>query len=1183
MHIKELRVDGFKSFATPTDVPFYEGFTAISGPNGSGKSNLIDSILFALGLARTRGMRAEKLPDLLYNPPDGEPVREASVEVVLDNSDRSVSEEEIRSAAGELKKADEVVIKRRIKRTEKDYYSYYYINGRSVNLSDVRDLLGNAGITPEGYNVVMQGDVTNVVQMSSTERRGIVEEAAGTAEFDEKKEKAFDELDTVDERVERVELILDEIDERLARLKDERDKALEYRDLKEEKQKNERLLSVAKLQEVESEIEEVEQDIEEEKREKEEFREELEEREEELDELKQELKELNEEISRKGESERLELVKEIEELKAEVGKRRDRIEDAREAMEEFEREKREAFVGADKAREEIEEIESELRETKVTKSNLKSELSSKEGKLEELGEEMERVEGEYSDVREELDEAKEEAEDLRDEKNELLRRKDRLLDEARRRTREIEELEEDVEEARGEIEEAETELGDVEREVERAEANVEELEDAREDLREERDELQSDLEDVEESLRAKKEEYAQEQARVDTNGGSYTKAVSAVLNSGIEGVHGTVADLGSVVEKYATACETAAGGRMAHVVVDDDGVGQECIEMLKRRNAGRATMLPLTKMNERRLPSLPERDGVIDFAYNLVDFDPEYSAVFSYVLGDTVVVDDLDTARSLMGEYRLVTLEGDLVEKSGAMTGGSKSGSRYSFGSKGALERLADRIEELEGERRSLKDDIADVNGRLDTVGEKLEEAREEARKCRKRRRDIEDRVEELEKEIEDKEDRLGRLREQRSEKRGEMEEVEDEIEEKQEVIEELEDRIEELKADLEGSRVSELNDRVDDLQDEINDLRDRVRDVDSEINELELEKGYKEDKIEEYEEKIRELDEKRDRKEDLIDELEEEIEGLEEDIEGKEEEVAEIEDEIGELKHERDALEQEVEEAVESRDEVRREIERCSDRIRGLRRELGGLREEAEELREEASEVDVEETPDYAEIENEIERLDSDMEELEPVNMLAIEEYEEVSEREDDLQERKETLMEEKGEIMERIEKYEEMKREAFMEAFTEIDEHFQEIFTRLSDGHGELVLEDPEEPFESGMTIKANPGDKPVKHLEAMSGGERSLTALSFIFAIQRFTPAPFYAFDEIDMFLDAPNAERVAEMISNLADDTQFIVVSLRTPMIERAERTVGVTMQEGNVSTVTGVMNNDGSDGERVEAD
>jgi chromosome segregation protein len=197
------------------------------------------------------------------------------------------------------------------------------------------------------------------------------------------------------------------------------------------------------------------------------------------------------------------------------------------------------------------------------------------------------------------------------------------------------------------------------------------------------------------------------------------------------------------------------------------------------------------------------------------------------------------------------------------------------------------------------------------------------------------------------------------------------------------------------------------------------------------------------------------------------------------------------------------------------------------------------------------------------------EMERLEPVNMLAIDEYDAVEEELDDLEERKDTLVEERDGIRERIESYERQKKETFMEAFDGIDEYFQDIFARLSGGTGELHLENPQDPFEAGLTMKAKPGDKPVQRLDAMSGGEKSLTALAFIFAIQRYNPAPFYALDEVDAFLDAANAERVGEMLDELADRAQFVVVSHRSAMLERSERAIGVTMQDNNVSAVTGI--------------
>jgi len=229
MHISALVLDGFKSFGRPTRIPFYEDFTVITGPNGSGKSNIIEGVLFALGLARTRGIRAEKLTDLIYNPGhDGEEsttsggTREASVTVVLDNSNHTLSREQVVTAAGtdRIGDVDEITIKRRVKQTEDNYYSYYYLNERSVNLGDIQDLLSQAGIAPEGYNVVMQGDVTEIINMSPVQRRGIIDEIAGVAEFDQKKEAAFEELDAVKERINEATLKIEDKQDRLDQLSD---------------------------------------------------------------------------------------------------------------------------------------------------------------------------------------------------------------------------------------------------------------------------------------------------------------------------------------------------------------------------------------------------------------------------------------------------------------------------------------------------------------------------------------------------------------------------------------------------------------------------------------------------------------------------------------------------------------------------------------------------------------------------------------------------------------------------------------------------------------------------------------------------------------------------------------------------------------------------------------------------
>ncbi|WP_336362951.1 chromosome segregation protein SMC [Halalkalicoccus salilacus] len=1179
MHIRELVLDDFKSFGRKTRIPFYEDFTTVSGPNGSGKSNIIDSVLFALGLARARGIRAEKLTDLIYNPNDdgdasGAGPREASVEVVLDNADGTLSREQVVSAAGSENVGDveTISVRRRVKRTDENYYSYYYLNDRSVNLSDIQDLLAQAGVTPEGYNVVMQGDVTGIINMTAGQRREIIDEIAGVAEFDAKKESAYEELDTVKERIEEAELRIEEKQERLDQLAEERETALEYEALREEKTEYEGYLKAAELEEKRTELERIEGKIEDEREKLEELKREFEEKQGRVTRLQEDLEDLNAEIERKGEDEQLAIKREIEEVKGEISRLEDRIESAEEAIETAEADRREAFVAIDRKEETIADLESEIRETKLEKASVKADIQEKEAEREGIEAEIDAVDTEYDELKADLREKKAALEEARDERNEHQREQDRLLDEARRRSNAIDEKEVERERERERIPEIESEIGDLETERERAVANREQIDEVVDDLKAEKRELQETLDSIEDDLQAKQQEYAELEARAGQSGdSSYGRAVSTVLNAGMDGVHGTVGQLGGVAPEYATACETAAGGRMANVVVDDDGVGKRCIEYLKSRNAGRATFLPMTEMRQRSLPSPPRREGVVDFAYELVDFDARYAGIFSYVLGDTLVVEDIDTARDLMGDYRLVTLEGELVEKSGAMTGGSTGGSRYSFSKsgKGQLERVAEAITDLQDERESVRADLRGVEERLDGARDRKSDATEQVREIesdierkREEREEREARIDELEGEIDELESARGEVDER-------MGEIESAISRAKEEIDELEGEIDELETELADSRIPELTARIEEIDETIDGLETELDDHDARLNELKLEKGYAEDAISDLEERIEDAEERAERKRERIAEFEEGIEEQEALLEEKREAVEALEEELQERKEDRRKLRGTLGEATDARDEIREEVSSVENRLESLEASAKRLEMDVRDLANEVGEYDPEEIPDHDEVEETIDRLESEMEALEPVNMLAIDEYDAVEADLSELRDRKGVLVEEREGITDRIESYERQKRETFMDAYEAIDEQFQDIFERLSAGTGELHLEDEEDPFEGGLTMKAQPGDKPVQRLDAMSGGEKSLTALAFIFAIQRYNPAPFYALDEVDAFLDAANAERVGELVDELADDAQFIVVSHRSAMLERSERAIGVTMQDDNVSAVTGI--------------
>ena len=1195
MHINELVLDSFKSFGRPTRIPFYEDFTVVTGPNGSGKSNIIDGVLFALGLARTRGIRAEKLTDLIYNPGHadgsggdaGGGAREASVTVVLDNSDRTLERSQVVNAAGseDIGDVDEITVKRRVKETEDNYYSYYYLNGRACNLSDIQDLLAQAGITPEGYNVVMQGDVTEIINMTPHERRGIIDEIAGVAEFDAKKADAFEELDAVEDRIGEADLRIEEKETRLDQLEDERETALEYQSLREEREEYEGYRKAAELEdkrddlaETETEIDDVASDLADE-------RAELDRRQGRVTRLEDELDGLRTEIERKGEDEQLRIKAEIEGIKGEIDRLENAIDAAEDRIRDAESDRRDAFVQLDRKQEKIDDLDTEIRSVKVEQASVKSDIGSLETDLADVQAEIDDVDTEYDELKADLKERKSRLEELKTERNDRQREKDRLLDDTRRRATEISEAEDRIEELREILPDLKAEASDLHSELDKAAKNQEKIEGIVDDLQGEQSELKSELDEVVEEIQSKQSEYATLEARASDDGDtSWPRSVTTILNAGQSGVHGTVGQLGAVEGEHATACETAAGGRLAHVVVDDDGVGSDCIDYLKSRNAGRATFLPITEMEDRGLPSLPSHPGVVDFARTLVDYDAEYEGIFSYVLGSTVVVEDMSTARDLMGDYRMVTLDGDLVERSGAMTGGSGGGSRYSFSKSGGgrLERLAGDIETLEDRRRSLQAEIRELDEDIEDARDRAADARDRVRSVESEIDDAESDVEAAEAEIEALEAEIEDLREARAAVDADMQALDDEIDGIEAEIAATEAEIDDLESDLADSKIPELTAEADGIRDEIDEKESRMDDLDARLNELELEQQYAEDAIDDLQERIETAQEKKADARDDIRDHEAEIEERKAELEKKREAVEELEAELAELKADREDLQATLRAAKTDRDDKRDEVDRIESNLDSLRETKERLSWEIDELDAEVGDYDPEAIPGHDEVQSAIDRLTAEMEALEPVNMLAIDEYDEVQSELDDLQERRDVLVDEREAIEERIDRFDRQKKETFMHAFDAINRNFTDIFERLSDGTGDLHLENAEDPFDGGLTMKAQPGDKPIQRLTAMSGGEKSLTALAFIFAIQRHNPAPFYALDEIDAFLDAANAERVGEMVDDLSADAQFVVVSHRSALLERSERAIGVTMQGDNVSAVTGIQVGEDADPE-VPAD
>lgn len=1168
MHIKEIELNNFKSFGRKARIPFFDDFTTISGPNGSGKSNIIDSILFCLGLSNSRSMRAEKLTDLIYTV-DGKGPGVADVTIRFDNSDREMPVDQ-----------DEITVTRRIKSSDSGYYSYYYFNDRPVSLAEMHEQLLKAKISPDGYNVVMQGDVTRIIEVSDVERRRIVDEIAGTAEFDAKTDRALAELDVVRERIDRVAIILAEVEARLAQLKAERDQALLYQSYRDEKARNEGFLVLSELKAARQVLDSLLDDVREKTEKRAAIAADVERKGAAVQKLRDDIRALNATITDKGEGEQIAIRRRIEEARAGIKACRDIIGFSRSEIANRDADRQRLFLETEKAKGQVVEYDGRIAEEEKRKLSLASELGFQEAGLAGVQGKIAAIDAKFAGVRARLVEVRTALEAARNLRNEKLRDKDRILDAARRRQDEEQDAAAEITAARSGIEEARVEGGNLERDIEELQRRSQALLADIGDLEGARSRAKAEQHGAEEKLRKLQEEYARAEARVrayeDLDG--YSEAVGAILSARnsheLPGIHGTIAELGRVDPEYATALEVAAGSRMQNIVVDNDEDAARGIYYLKGRRQGTATFLPLNRMRRRVQLRDVREPGVIDYAISLVQFDAKFDPAFWYVFGDTLVVDTLETARRLIGTGRMVTLDGDLVEKSGAMTGGYRSRTKLKFkaSEEERIRELAGQIAVLEAGRDAALKKVEAVDGHIYGLKKDRSDIEAQATRMGARREELAGRLARLDAAIREKEAAIATLREERRGLRDDLVAAEGAISKADGDIAAVGAEAGRLEDELRGSEVPALTDEAARIEAEMRRLDGRLRDTESAIASLRMEQGY-------VRARIGENDGRGGQVEQEIAALREKVAGNERQIEAHEQSIGEltirekaIEGELAGMKQQRDGLSESLTAADHDLYDARRSLERLTGMLNSLEiaREEGldrikGLEKAVQERGVQPSE----EVPPADRVKAAITLLERKMQALEPVNMLSITEYDSVDARHVELAGKRDTLQRERENILEKIEHYKTMKKEAFLTTFTAINGHFQAIFNELSDGFGELVLENAEDPFAGGLTIHARPHGKALHRLEAMSGGEKSLTALAFIFSIQRHRPAPFYVFDEIDMFLDGANAERVARMIKKLADGAQFIVVSLRKPMIESANRTIGIAMQENNISSITGV--------------
>ena len=1035
---------------------------------------------------------------------------------------------------------------------------------------DLLDFLARIGIVPHGYNVVMQGDINRIIEMSDLERRKIIDEIAGVSEFDHKKTLAYGELDQVRVKIQEQNAHLEELNLRLIQLEKQREEALRYKGLQDRLKYLTGCRSAARLSEKQKEQDQFLISVKEEERSLGDVDTRIGKASAERAKVKEEIAAIDREIAAKTGSDYLTLISQIAEAKAAIeGYKRD-IERYHKEKEENEKRLGVLYGESKRQTDKLDEKNTEIRNLTIDRTNLSMTVAAVKNEFSRVEKEIEKLTTEYEQDEAALKSLRTEITLKKDIRSDLLGRQDIMIERSRMRSAEEDRLRSrvallnrDLISCKDDEEKGTNNLAALEGEKREYDRRVGLLDTDLYSKRDVLDRLHKEVRDLKIEI-GKKE--AQQQAQ-----GRYGKAIDAVL--AMDGVYGTIASLGKCRPEYATALNVAAGGRLHFVVVETDQIASDAIKYLKDHNLGRVTFLPLNKLRPKPLPEPPHGSDCIGFATDLLDYDARFDSAFRVVFAGTVVVDSLEHARKRIGSFRMVTLDGSLLEKSGSMTGGSVRKESGGFGSS-----FEDELREMYGVLSKLIEDETTLQDLISTNSIERDEVQ-------KRRMELEEQVVRaravtaaatrarngIEEEIKSLDEQIAAAIAASPGGPEELAALELEITTNSKEISALQKKIEDINIKLDETGVPALHDQLDQIDKQVTESERRLRNKENDIAEAQRERGYFERTLAEQKQQMDHIREQSSRYDAEALKARSEINGKEQSIRDSESTLTRYTKDLDVLQGKRteysdrsEDIEGNIRDLAGRRERIVVKMETLSLKVHELGGEIADLAKEADGI-----------TTDLplTTIEEEMGTVMLNLDKIGDVNMRAIEEYDQVHTTATERKDRIAILDQELTDIQERIDRFSKMKYEAFQVAFSEISRNFQEIFARLTVGTGELKLENEEDPFAGGLSFAVQPRDKKVHHLAALSGGEKALTTLAFIFSIQKYIPAPFYAFDEVDMNLDGANVERIADLIKEQSKTSQFINISLRKPMIDAADRIVGVTIRADKSTMVSGVPAHD----------
>jgi chromosome segregation protein len=1153
-------MQGFKSFAKYTEFLFSDDFNCVLGPNGSGKSNVLDALCFVLGRSSSKSLRAEKSSNLIYNGGKlKKPAKEGEVAIYFDNASKVFPLEE-----------KEIKVSRIVRHNGQ---SIYRINNEKKTRQEVLDLLSYARIDPEGFNIILQGDIVSFTEMPSIERRMLIEDIAGIGIYEEKKQKALNELERVGEKIKEAEIVLKERETYLKELKSERDQAIKFKDMKDRLVEYKATLCHINIQNKDKEMKELDEKIKDLKSKLESSNSEIAALKKKIDERNQRINDIVKEIEEKGEKEQVDIHRKVEAIKIELATNKARIDSLSEEIRKVKAREDELNEELKEQQQQIGGLESQKQEKIKDKENTIGEKKLVEDQIQKFRKKnhldnAHEIEREIESLEKNIEEKEKVIAELREKQQSFLREKDRLELQIQSADEKIDKVQEVEKEHKAQIDD-----------LKKKKKLFEELTKSLNEKLENDSSLASQLLKLREKLVGANEKLAALNAknvgiRENIHGDIAIKKILEQKSS-ISGIYGTVSELGQVNKKYSLALEIAAGHRIKSIVVEDDKIAADCIRYLKSHKFGVATFLPLNKMRgveiDQNIRALLKKDGVHGFAVDLVKFEPKFRKVFEHVFSNTVVVDDIDTSRKIgIGMTRMVTLDGDIAEVSGAMQGGFRERKKEGLGFQ--EEEVSKAIDELEG-------DISELSREIPRREKIRAENEEEITNLRRSKAELEGEIIKTEKSLhlengdleasknqksiyaetlKDIDEKIGKIAEQVSEVNSSLAEFKIKRQELREKISQL--RNPRLVAELNAleQKNSELKDSIAALEADVKNIDTQIFMIAPEkdkINSI-IEKGNKE--IERFKTDIKKL--------------EDNTKANESELKDKEAKEKEFYVKFRKLLNERQDLSDEISKInnkVEATKDYDRSTEiklntaslehaRVSADIAGLKQEFSNY--EGVRINDEKSEE---------QLKSAIRRYEVNIEQTGNVNMRALEIYDSVEKEYNIMLEKKDRLKVEKESVFGMINEIEGKKKGLFMNSLEKVETNFKSIFADLSTKgeDAELELEDPENPFNAGLLIKVRIAGNKYLDIRSLSGGEKTMTALAFIFAIQEYEPHSFYVLDEVDAALDKHNSERLAKLVRKYTEKAQYIVISHNDALISEADNLYGVSMDQDGISKVT----------------